>query len=153
MMINNNLGSMQDADKASLPKKVTYARHYGKTQARELSSVPEKLQKPHRNQVAMLILRTGDLDNSAHLRAVQAPGSSSCQAAATRSQHHAHKVITPGNMEPYSKDTNAEHDAVKEAWKQPCWRYSVCFIRWAAFTRVPWYCVGCALTTWSLLCL
>jgi hypothetical protein len=59
MMINNNLGSMQDADKASLPKKVTYARHYGKTQARELSSVPEKLQKPHRNQVAMLILELG----------------------------------------------------------------------------------------------
>jgi hypothetical protein len=32
-------------------------------------------------------------------------------------QHHAHKVIIASNMEPYSKDTNAEHDAVKEAWK------------------------------------
>jgi hypothetical protein len=42
MMINNNLGSMQDADKASLPKKVIYARHYGKTQARESCLVSQR---------------------------------------------------------------------------------------------------------------
>jgi hypothetical protein len=66
--------------------------------------------------------RIGDLDYSddTHLHAVQAPGSSSCQAPATRSQHHAHKGTIPGNMESYSKDANAEHDVVKEVWKQPC---------------------------------